>query len=52
MSYLRNRSSSIVSITIQRSSTWLQPVLLSALVVRIIDAARSFDIIWVMTQGG
>lgn len=30
----------------------IKPVLLSALVVRIIDAARSFDIIWAMTQGG
>jgi multiple sugar transport system permease protein len=30
----------------------IKPVLMSALVVRIIDAARSFDIIWVMTQGG
>lgn len=27
-------------------------VLFSALVIRVIDAARSFDIIWVMTQGG
>lgn len=30
----------------------IKPVLFSALVVRIIDAARSFDIIWAMTQGG
>lgn len=30
----------------------IKPVLISALVVRIIDAARSFDIIWTMTQGG
>lgn len=30
----------------------IRPVLFSALVIRVIDAARSFDIIWVMTQGG
>lgn len=30
----------------------IKPVLFSALIVRIIDAARSFDIIWAMTQGG
>lgn len=30
----------------------LKPVILVAVVVRMIDAARSFDIIWVMTQGG
>lgn len=30
----------------------IKPVLMSALLVRIIDAARSFDIIWAMTQGG
>jgi multiple sugar transport system permease protein len=30
----------------------IKPVLFSALVIRIIDAARSFDIIWAMTQGG
>ncbi|MNU73860.1 Inner membrane ABC transporter permease protein YcjO [compost metagenome] len=30
----------------------IKPILMSALLVRIIDAARSFDIIWVMTQGG
>lgn len=30
----------------------LKPVIVIALVIRIIDAARSFDIIWVMTQGG
>lgn len=30
----------------------VKPVLLTALSVRIIDAARTFDIIWAMTQGG
>lgn len=30
----------------------IKPILFSALVVRIIDAARSFDIVWAMTQGG
>ena len=30
----------------------IKPVLLTALSIRIIDAARTFDIIWVMTQGG
>lgn len=30
----------------------IKPILYSALVVRIIDAARSFDITWAMTQGG
>lgn len=30
----------------------LKPVIISALVIRVIDAARSFDIIWAMTQGG
>lgn len=30
----------------------IKPVLLTALSVRIIDAARTFDIIWAMTKGG
>jgi len=30
----------------------IKPVLLTALSVRIIDAARTFDIVWAMTQGG
>ncbi len=30
----------------------IKPVLLTALSVRIIDAAKTFDIIWAMTQGG
>lgn len=30
----------------------IRPVLLTALSVRIIDAARTFDIIWAMTEGG
>lgn len=30
----------------------LKPVILVAVAIRMIDAARSFDIIWVMTQGG
>lgn len=30
----------------------IKPILLTALSVRIIDAARTFDIIWAMTQGG
>mgnify|MGYP001232469257 FL=1 len=30
----------------------IKPVIISALVIRVIDAARSFDIIWAMTQGG
>ena len=30
----------------------IKPVLLTALSVRIIDAARTFDIIWAMTRGG
>ncbi|CAN7758364.1 sugar ABC transporter permease [Paenibacillus sp. LjRoot56] len=30
----------------------LKPVILVAVVIRMIDAAKSFDIIWVMTQGG
>lgn len=30
----------------------IKPVLLTALSVRIIDAARTFDIIWSMTEGG
>lgn len=30
----------------------LKPVILVAVAIRVIDAARSFDIIWVMTQGG
>ena len=30
----------------------VKPVLLTALSVRIIDAARTFDIIWAMTEGG
>lgn len=30
----------------------IKPVLLTALSIRIIDAARTFDIIWAMTQGG
>lgn len=30
----------------------IKPVLLTALSVRIIDAARTFDIIWEMTEGG
>ena len=30
----------------------IKPVLLTALSVRIIDAARTFDIIWAMTEGG
>lgn len=31
---------------------FIKPVLLTALSVRIIDAARTFDIIWAMTEGG
>ena len=30
----------------------IKPILLTALSIRIVDAARTFDIIWVMTQGG
>jgi multiple sugar transport system permease protein len=30
----------------------IKAILLTALSVRIIDAARTFDIIWAMTQGG
>lgn len=30
----------------------IKPVLLTALSIRIIDAARTFDIIWAMTEGG
>ncbi|WP_086350847.1 carbohydrate ABC transporter permease [Candidatus Enterococcus clewellii] len=30
----------------------IKPVLLTALSIRIIDAARTFDIVWAMTQGG
>lgn len=30
----------------------VKPVLLTALSVRVIDAARTFDIIWAMTEGG
>jgi multiple sugar transport system permease protein len=30
----------------------LRPVIVVALLIRMIDAARSFDIIWVLTQGG
>ena len=30
----------------------IKPILLTALSVRIIDAARTFDIIWAMTEGG
>lgn len=30
----------------------IMPVLLTALSIRIIDAARTFDIIWAMTEGG
>lgn len=30
----------------------IKPVLYSAIIVRVIDAARSFDIVWAMTQGG
>lgn len=30
----------------------IKPVLLTALSVRIIDAARTFDVIWAMTEGG
>jgi multiple sugar transport system permease protein len=30
----------------------IKPILLTALSIRIIDAARTFDIIWAMTQGG
>lgn len=30
----------------------ISPVLLTALSIRIIDAARTFDIIWAMTEGG
>lgn len=30
----------------------IMPVLLTAVSIRIVDAARSFDVIWVMTQGG
>ena len=30
----------------------IKPILLTALSIRIIDAARTFDIIWTMTQGG
>ena len=30
----------------------IKPVLLTALSVRIIDAAKTFDIIWAMTEGG
>lgn len=43
-----SRSQMILKIIIPN----IKPILMSALVVRIIDAARSFDIIWVMTQGG
>lgn len=32
--------------------TGIKPVLLTALSVRIIDAAKTFDIIWAMTEGG
>ena len=34
------------------NSPVIKPVLLTALSVRIIDAARTFDIIWAMTEGG
>jgi multiple sugar transport system permease protein len=30
----------------------IKPILLTALSIRVIDAARTFDIIWAMTQGG
>lgn len=30
----------------------LKPIMMTALSIRIVDAARSFDIIWAMTQGG
>lgn len=30
----------------------IKPILLTALSIRIIDAARTFDIVWAMTQGG
>lgn len=30
----------------------IKPILLTALSIRIIDAARTFDIIWAMTEGG
>jgi multiple sugar transport system permease protein len=30
----------------------LRPVIVVAVIIRMIDAARSFDIIWVLTQGG
>ena len=30
----------------------IKPILLTALSIRIIDAARTFDIIWSMTEGG
>lgn len=30
----------------------IMPVLLTAVSIRTVDAARSFDVIWVMTQGG
>lgn len=30
----------------------IKPILLTALSIRIVDAARTFDIIWAMTQGG
>ena len=30
----------------------IKPVILTALSIRIIDAARTFDIIWAMTEGG
>lgn len=30
----------------------IKPILLTALSIRIVDSARTFDIIWVMTQGG
>jgi len=30
----------------------IKPVIFTALSIRIVDAARTFDIVWVMTQGG
>ena len=30
----------------------IKPIILTALSIRIIDAARTFDIVWAMTQGG
>ena len=37
---------------IKKKIPGIKPVLLTALSVRIIDAAKTFDIIWAMTEGG